>query len=135
MAYRIQVLRGGWRKECLARLARKMLALMPSGWSFSLHGPFGLGARVWVEFKHRNGRCRTICFSPHVVRVSAAPREGRKATPTLFALHWVDFSEKQDNYPEGSIGSLNGFNYPTRPVPVTDTAAWCVKRLAPSTAR
>jgi hypothetical protein len=79
-------------------------------------GPFGLGARYSLSF--HEGHADGPLLGYLEVSVRSAPTR----------IHRVDRSNNQPLYPHGSIGALNGFNFPeieiTPEVTLEQVASW-----------
>jgi len=80
-------------------------------------GPMGIGARVSLHCYQNDGDSiddiRSITFEPNLDSDSESP------------LAMVDYSENSRRYEPGTMGEMNGLNFPAVPIgPETEGAAW-----------
>jgi len=98
-----------WIKCLIEPIAKGMKQKMP-GLSYSILGPFGIGARTSIHFNRNDEFQKMITFEP-----------GR-----LPQLCVVDHTVNTKQYRPGTIGAMNGFNYRTVPVPENATIQWFI---------
>ena len=91
-----------WIDEVIDPIAKAMTEKLP-GRHYKILGPFGLGSTTSIHFYDNNyskncEHCLSITFRPGNIEKGE--------------LKVVDYSKPSNKYPQGSIGELNGFNYP-----------------------
>lgn len=99
-----------WVDELLESIAKAMVAKMPDR-HYEIFGPFGMTSETSIRF-YKNGveqaqqfdgdNCRSITFRP---------RNLDKGKIVL-----VDHTQNTGRYVEGTMGEVNGMNYPTIPM-------------------
>jgi hypothetical protein len=120
---RRDMMRAPWFLTDLVKpIGRALLPHLP-GYTMAILGPFGLCAAVSIHFT-RNGwspkthgeaywqRLRSITFVPDQDRI--AVRDRRRSTGT---------------YAPGTLGDLNGMNFPRVPIPETADIPWFLQWL------
>ena len=91
-----------WIDKIIDPIAKAMVGNLP-GRHYKILGPFGLGSTVAIHFYDNDypgevKNCLSISFQPGDLEKGE--------------LKVVDYSKPSNKYPQGSIGELNGFNYP-----------------------
>lgn len=99
-----------WIDELLMPIAKTMVEKMPDR-SFDILGPFGMTSETAIHFyklgvaknKQLEGdNCRSITFRP---------KDLDKGELVL-----VDYTQNTGQYAKGTLGEMNGMNYPTIPL-------------------
>ena len=93
----------GWIEGVLTPLAERISAEL-GGMEWEVYGPFGLGAETSVYFFPGNGR--DIC-KDETYEITVYPQMSKERG---FYLTY-DTGVRSNDYPEGSIGWLNGFHH------------------------
>ncbi len=97
-----------WVKEVLIPLAEKITEQI--GLPYEVYGPFGLACETSLYF--RADMSKSICEQP-TKHITVLPEFGDNRT--FYLLYYT--GERVNEYAEGSIGDLNGFNYRRAPLP------------------
>lgn len=102
-----------WIEGIIRPIAELMMRKLPNR-TYDILGPFGIGARTSIHF-YKKGIDRKNKFEgDNCLSITFEPVELDKGKLML-----VDYIVNLHRYVEGSIGEMNGFNYPT--VPMKDT--------------
>lgn len=101
----------------LDKLGKAVLPMIKGAVGFEVYGPFGLSNECSIYFhaKQKRGQKEAKTLAGATFRYSG---DG-------FCLK--DYSKKKNEYPENSIGALNGFNYKDLPITEEMTLEWFVK--------
>lgn len=101
----------------LKKLGKAALPLIKGAVDFEVYGPFGLSNECSIYFhaKQKRGQKEPKTLAGATFRYSG---DG-------FCLK--DYSKKTGEYPENSIGAVNGFNYKDLPITEKMTLEWFVK--------
>lgn len=103
-----------WFKEILEVWVEKLHSHYPK-FEFIVSNPHGLGCISWIDVLQSGKRVGTAAFVPGDLSIGE--------------ICWKDFSESSGEYPSGSIGDLNGMNYPEREIPRQAGLPWLFKHL------
>ncbi len=94
-----------WINLIVEEIAKELIKFMP-GRCYDILGPFGIPANTAIHFYKDETRsmegCRSINFRPGDLNRGE--------------LHRVDYSRNTNQYGRGSLGELNGLNYPSIPI-------------------
>jgi hypothetical protein len=96
-----------WTDFIIEEIAKEMLLYFPDEYSYEIRGPYGLGSRVVIDIK---------------ANLKDLPEYSFTFTPNLSEnsdsnLMWIDRSMHTNRFAPGTIGEINGFNYPNIPIP------------------
>jgi hypothetical protein len=98
-----------WIGGLIEPIARGMCKRM-QGYKYSILGPFGIGARTSIHFSKGDSPAKSITFEPG----------------QLPELRVVDFRTNTKSFAPGSMGEINGFNFPCVQVPDNASIQWFI---------
>lgn len=116
------------------KLARKYRSTVP--YMARVLGPFGIGCRISIHFHRQDTWNR---YEEFYISASVSERKlmsnalwygGHRITfePCDYGskrkVNVVDYRVNLGIYPLGTVGSINGFNYPTEPIPTNASLNW-----------
>lgn len=110
--------------NCLVEpLAQALLPLLGCE-KYEVYGPFGLRAYVGIRFTKPAAKDKTDCYSLyltlHCEYNDDNQYKGEYCSSTMKSVHLkYDTYKRTAEYPQGSIGWLNGFNTVEEPLPDT----------------
>jgi len=98
-----------WTKEILEYMAKDMLQYFPEGSTYEIMGPFGITSKtsIWIKCKDYDDKKRQY-GEPFLYSFEVTPSLGN--VPMLYR---VDTNTNTGEYPEGTIGEINGMNNPS----------------------
>lgn len=102
-----------WIHGLVAPLAKRLAEHLP-GYDWEVLGPFGVNSTVSIHFEPSDRRERGEDWAKHLRSITFRPTH-TDAGATRLRL--VDYSRNLKLYPEGTMGEMNGCNYPTEPCP------------------
>ena len=109
-----------WMRTILEPLAEEIIKLLP-GRQFETLGPFGLKCETSIHFNKENidhdkrfedGNCISLTFVPGDIENGE--------------LLIVDHTKNTKRYPPGTLGEMNGMNYPGVKIPDDADAQWFI---------
>ncbi len=103
---RARLERPSWIDIIVEGIAKELINLFP-GRYFKLLGPHGLAATTSIHFYKNGGEDITSCLS-----ITFRPGNLNQGE-----LGRVDYSKNTGYFAAGSLGELNGMNYPEIPLP------------------
>jgi hypothetical protein len=96
-----------WIEEIIRPLAEELTKQAPDR-DWSIIGPQGLAARVHVQFIRKGLTGYTRFEKDNCLSVTFEPGDLNKGEVLL-----VDYETYTEKFPKGTIGEINGFNFPT----------------------
>jgi len=99
-----------WVDELLEPIAKELIKMMPGYDTYEILGPFGLRSETGIHFYEKNHQGNTH----HCKSINIVPGDLDKGE-----LKLVDYSKDTGRYREGSLGEINGYNHPDKPLPNT----------------
>ena len=111
-----------WIQTLLIPLAELLTPLLDCE-KFEILGPFGLRAETSIFFKKTNSTAQycdySLTVTLHVEHNDNNDYKGYYCEPTVKRV-WLQYNtgKRRNNYPQGSIGDLNGFDIIEAPLPL-----------------
>ena len=110
-----------WINEIIEPIAKKMCEHFPDR-RYEILGPFGLSSEVAIHFSKQDATEQERREVSNVISISFVPRNLNAGEIGI-----RDYSRNTGEYGKGTIGEVNGMNYPTTPITTDTTIADLVK--------
>ncbi len=104
-----------WTKLIIENIAKEMLQYFPDRLVYEIYGPFGLGAHtsIWINHPEWDLRDDEKKQLPHYF-FEFSPDLSKESNSTLSR---INRNINNNEFAQGTIGELNGFNHPIINIP------------------
>ena len=99
-----------WVNELLEPIAKAMVKRMPDRY-YDILGPFGMTSETSIHFYKEGIEKKQLFNGDNCKSITFRPTDLDKGEISL-----VDQTQNTERYAEGTLGDINGMNYPTVPM-------------------
>jgi hypothetical protein len=110
-----------WTDELLKPIAKEMIKHFPNR-TYDILGPFGLDANTSIHFYKKGVAEKNMFKGKNCLSITFTPVDLSKGE-----LKVKDYSKNTKQYAIGTIGEVNGFNYPA--IPIKKNIDWLISKV------